>query len=195
MTSDPPTGEVTRILERLEQGEPGALDQLVPLLYDELRRLARRQMRGERAGHTLDTTALVNEAYLRLRREEGLPSSSRASFFAAASQTMRRVLIDSARSRKRLKRGSDQVRVPFEEAKAWLTERQADEILALEEALGRLAKIDSRASRVVEHRFFGGLPLAESAALLGVSEKTVRRSWTLARAWLRREISQDIESD
>lgn len=195
MTRDRTTGQVTQVLKRIEQGETGALDQLVPLLYDELRRLARLQLRGERAGHTLDTSALVNEAYLRLRREEGLPSASRSTFFAAASQTMRRVLIDSARSRKRLKRGSDQIRVPLEEAKAWLTERQADEVLALEEALLRLTEIDSRASRVVEHRFFGGLTLGESAALLGVSEKTVRRSWNLARAWLRREISRDIEAE
>lgn len=187
------TGDISAVLERLRSGDPEALDRLVPLLYDELRSLARGQLRREHRNHTLNTTGLVHEAYLRLRADGSVPGASRADFFAAACQSMRRVLVDWARARKRAKRGGGREPLPLEEAEVFLTLRQADEILALEDALGDLARVDERSARVVVHRFFGGLTLAESAAILGVSEKTVQRSWNLGRAWLRRELSRELD--
>ena len=179
-------------LQRLTDGDAGALDRVMKLLYDDLRQLARLRLRAERAGHTLGATALVNEAYLRLIRQHQLQVESRGQFLAVASTTMRRILVDYARTRKRLKRGGGEEPVPFEEAEAFLTTEEADEILALEAALDRLAAANPRAAGVVEHRFFSGLSVAEIADHLGISVKTVQRDWLTARAWLRKEVARDL---
>ena len=181
-------GEITRGLERLRRGEPGSLDEVVTLLYDELRRLARQRLQGERSGHTLDTTGLVHEAWLRLFQQERLDVSTRADFFAVASNTMRRVLVDYARARRRQKRGGGQEPVPLDEVAPFLTDRAADEVLGIDEALDRLRELQPRAVSIVEMHFFGGLPLVEIAVLLGISEKTAQRDWQAARAWLRKEV-------
>lgn len=179
-------------LQRLTDGDAGALDRVMKLLYDDLRQLARLRLRAERAGHTLGATALVNEAYLRLIRQHQLRVESRGQFLAVASTTMRRILVDYARTRKRLKRGGGEEMVPFEEAEAFLTTEEADEILALESALDRLAAANPRAAGVVEHRFFSGLSVAEIADHLRISVKTVQRDWLTARAWLRKEVARDL---
>ncbi len=184
-------GEVTHWLGRLRQGDRAALDRLVPLLYDELRRLARERLRGERAEHTLETTALVHEAYFRLLGQRRIDAGDRLAFFAAASNTMRRVLIDYARARRRDKRGGGVAPVPLEDVEGLLSERAAEEALAVDAALERLAREAPRAARVVELRIFGGLTLEEIAVLLAISTKTVQRDWEAARAWLRKEIRGD----
>ena len=189
------TGEVTLWLARLREGSDEALDRLVPLLYDDLRRLARQRLRSEREGHTLDTAALVNEAYLRLVDQRRIAAGDRSEFFAAASHTMRRVLVDYARTRKRDKRGGGVAPLPLEAVEEFLTERAADETLALDEALERLEAVKPRAARVVELRFFGGLTLDEAAALLGVSAKTVQRDGDAAMAWLRKEVRKSLDGD
>jgi RNA polymerase sigma factor (TIGR02999 family) len=188
-------GEVTLWLARLREGSGEALDRLVPLLYDDLRRLARQRLRSEREGHTLDTAALVHEAYLRLLDQRRISAGDRSEFFAAASRTMRRVLVDYARTRKREKRGGGVSPVPIEAVEEFLTERAADETLALDEALERLEAAQPRAARVVELRFFGGLTLDEAAALLGVSSKTVQRDGDAAMAWLRKEVRRSLDGD
>ena len=182
-------GEITRGLERLRQGDAGSLDRVVTLLYDELRRLARQRLRDERSSHTLDTTALVHEAYLRLFHQESIDAKTRADFFAVASNTMRRVLVDYARARRRQKRGGGTVVLPLEDVEPFLTDRAADEVLNLDEALERLRSLQPRAMQVVELHFFGGLSLVEIASVLALSEKTVQRDWQAARAWLRKEVS------
>ena len=189
---EPPRGEVTQLLGRLRAGENEALDQLVPLLYGELRRIASENLRRERSSHTLATTALVNEAYLRLVDSRKISVRDRAQFFGAASLTMRRILVDYARTRNRLKRGAGVEPIPLDEATAFLTHHEANEILALDDALGRLAEFDERASRVVQLRFFGGLDMGEIAAVLDISERTVHRDWVSARAWLWKEVSLDL---
>jgi RNA polymerase sigma factor (TIGR02999 family) len=187
-------GEVTLWLARLREGSGEALDRLVPLLYEDLRRLARQRLRAEREGHTLDTAALVNEAYLRLVDQRRIAAGDRSEFFAAASRTMRRVLVDYARARKRDKRGGGVAPVPLEAVEEFLTERAADETIALDEALARLEAAEPRAARVVELRFFGGLTLDETAALLAVSSKTVQRDGDAAMAWLRKEVRGALDS-
>ncbi len=182
---------VTTWLHRLREGDPDALGRLLPLVYDELRVLARSQLRGERTAHTLSATALVHEAYLRLTERDRLSPGDRRHFFAIAAQAMRRVLIDHARARKRIKRGGGQELVPLEESE-FLTSEAADELLSLDEALQRLTAANERAARVVEQRFFAGLTLEETADVLGVSLKTVQRDWMLARAWLRKEVAADL---
>jgi RNA polymerase sigma factor (TIGR02999 family) len=167
-------------------------DEMVSRLYDELRGLARAHLRRERTGHTLDTTGLVNEAYLRLAPQGGLGELDRARFFAAASVTMRRVLVDYARRRNRVKRGAGGVAVPLEEAEALLSDEEADEVLALDGALDQLEAVNPRGAAVIHHRFFAGLSLEETAELLGVSVKTVQRDWLTARAWLRKEVARDL---
>lgn len=181
---------VTACLELLRAGEPGALDRLLPLVYDQMRVLARAQIRREDAGATLGATALVHEAYVRLAEREHLAPKDRSHFFAIASQSMRRVLIDHARARKRQKRGLGVVPVSLEEVDALLTVEAADELESLDEALTRLEQVNARAAAVVERRYFGGLTLEETAESLDVSLKTVQRDWLLARAWLRREMAQ-----
>jgi RNA polymerase sigma-70 factor (ECF subfamily) len=188
------TGSITTSLARLRAGETDALDQLFPLIYDELKIVARAQLTREATGHTLGPTALVHEAYVKLGEREKLLPEDRRHFFAIAAQAMRRILIDHARARKRIKRGSGQIAVPLEEIEALMTDDAADELVALDDALDRLARANPRAALVVERRFFGGLTLEETAAGLDVSLKTVQRDWLLARAWLRKEIDRELPS-
>jgi len=178
---------ITRLLKEWSDGDRRALDRLTPLVYEELRHQAARYLRRERPGHTLQTTALINEAYLRLIDAKDVHWQSRAHFFAIAANLMRRILVDHARRRDADKRGGSQVRVQFDEALAVADETDVD-LLAIDEALDRLAAIDPQQARVVELRFFSGLSVEETAAALGVSAKTVKRDWSVARAWLRREI-------
>ena len=191
-SSMPAPGEITRALERLRHGDPGSLDQVVALLYEELRRLARQRLRDERSEHTLDTTALVHEAYLRLFHQQAIDAGTRADFFAIASSTMRRVLVDYARARRRQKRGGGQALVPLDDVAPFLTDRAAEEVLGLDEALERLRTMQPRAVKIVEMHFFGGMTLSEIAGLLSVSEKTVQRDWQAARAWLRKEVTAAV---
>ena len=185
-------GQVTQWLTRLHDGDEAALEGLMPLLYDELRTMARLQLRHERADHTLNPTALVNEVYLKLVQQQQIQAPHRTQFLAVASRTMRRILVDYARTKKRLKRGGGQQALPLDEVEAFLTDQEADEVLALDEALDRLAAVNGRASQVVQYRFYSGLTLEETADVLDVSIKTVQRDWLTARAWLRKEIAQDI---
>jgi RNA polymerase sigma factor (TIGR02999 family) len=187
------SGETIEWLERLEAGDPAALDRLIPLLYDELRVLARRNLRAERFRYTLGTTALVNEAYLRLAGQRELRPESRAHFFGIAGRTMRRVLVDYARMRTRQKRGGDADPRPLEEAMEVLSAEEADEILALDAALDRLSEANARAAAVVQYRFFAGLTLEETAEVLHASTRTVQREWSAARAWLLKEISRELD--
>jgi len=180
--------DVTAWLERWRDGDHEALDRIVPLIYGELREVARRALRRERPNHTLSTTALVNEAYLRLLDQRRIAAQDRAGFLAVAACTMRRLLVDYARSRRRDKRGGGAEALPVEEAELFLTVGEADEILALDLALDRLAAANPRGSQVIEHRYFAGLSLEESAEALGVSAKTVQRDFLAARAWLRKEL-------
>ena len=180
--------DVTAWLERWRDGDHEALDRIVPLIYGELREVARRALRRERPNHTLSTTALVNEAYLRLLDQRRIAAQDRAGFLAVAACTMRRLLVDYARSRRRDKRGGGAEALPVEEAELFLTAGEADEILALDLALDRLAAANPRGSQVIEHRYFAGLSLEESAEALGVSAKTVQRDFLAARAWLRKEL-------
>jgi RNA polymerase sigma-70 factor (ECF subfamily) len=183
---DTRSGEVTRLLRDLQNGDAAAQAKLIPLVYQELRRLAARHMRGERPGHTLQATALVHEAFLRLT-EQNADWQNKAHFFAVASQVMRHILIDHARGRVRVKRGGGQQRILLDEA-LLLTDTFSEELLALDEALERLAKLDPRQARIVELRFFGGLSVEEAAEVAGISPKTVKRDWSLAKAWLYQEL-------
>jgi RNA polymerase sigma-70 factor, ECF subfamily len=185
---------ITELLRRYNSGDQGVWQELVPYLYGDLRRLAHQRLRNERAGHTLSTTALVNECYLRLIQNRQLSADNRSEFLALVSQTMRRLLVDHARARKRLKRGADAVEVPLDDVLEWLTDEEAEEVLSLDGALDVLKSWDARAAQVVELRFFGGLSLEETAEVLNVSAKTVQRSWTAARAWLRKEIELGRQS-
>lgn len=188
MTSPAPQ-EVTELLIAWSDGDRGALDKLLPLVEAELRRIAHRQMRRERAGHMLQTTALVNEAYLRLVDQREVRWRNRAHFFALAAQMMRRILIDHARKLSYAKHGGGAAHVPLDEA-AILTDERAAELVALDEALSDLAEVDGRKARVVELRYFGGLDIDEVAEVLKVSSDTVTREWKRARAWLRRELQR-----
>ncbi len=181
---------LTEWLVRLREGDADALDRILPVVYAELRQLARVQLRREDSGHTLDATALVHEAYLRLAERQELRPRDRHHFFAIAAQCMRRVLIDHARGRKRKKRGAGVVALSLEHAGALWAEEASEELLALDRALDRLAEASPRAARVVESRFFAGLTLQETALSLGVSLKTVQRDWLSARAWLQKEIER-----
>src|SRR5437870_700478 len=183
----PSPHEVTGLLEAWSHGDKAALDKLTPLVYDELRRLARRYMSRERAGHTLQTTALVNEAYLRLIDQKNVHWQNRAHFFGIAAQLMRRILVDYARRRNYLKRGGNAPHVSLDEAATYSQERGA-ELVALDDALTALTAIDQRKSQVVELRFFGGLSVEEAAEVLKVSPETVIRDWRLAKVWLLREM-------
>lgn len=190
-----PSGQITLWLERMRAGDDDALEQLVPLLYDDLRALARKHLRDERRGHTLMTTDLVGEAYLRLIDQRQLRAEDKLQFMGIAATTMRRVLVDYARARKRLKRGGGQQPIPLDEAEQFLTDEEAEEVLEVDDALDRLAAMTPRAAEVVQCRFYGGLTLEETAQALDVSLKTVQRDWTAARAWLRKEMSTDISRD
>jgi RNA polymerase sigma-70 factor, ECF subfamily len=183
----PAPGEVTSLLERWARGDKEAYARLMPVVYDELRRLASRQMAGERGDHTLQTTALVHEAYLRLAREGPRPWANRRHFFALAARAMRQILVEHARRVRAGRRGSGLVRVELGEADA-ATEIAAEEVLAVNAALERLATLDPRQERIVELRYFAGQTVPEVASSLGVSASTVEREWRAARAWLQREL-------
>jgi RNA polymerase sigma factor (TIGR02999 family) len=176
--------EVTRILSAIEQGDPHAAEQLLPLVYDELRNLAAKRLAGEAPGHTLAPTALVHEAYLKLVGPDCPRSwTGRVHFFAAAAEAMRRILIDHARGKRRARRGGGMKRVPLRDSAA-LAESGADELLALEEALSKLAALDPRKAELVRLRYYAGLTLEQTAELLGISRATADRHWAFARAWL-----------
>jgi RNA polymerase sigma factor (TIGR02999 family) len=183
----PPLGEVSGLLRAWGDGDRAALDRLTPIVYDELRRLASRYMRGERPGHSLQTTALVNEAYVRLVDYKRMQWQNRAHFFAVSSQLMRRILVDHARSHN-VKRGGGVPHVSLEEA-ALVSAGRAADLVALDDAMNLLARLDGRKVRVVEMRFFGGLTVEETAEVLKVSPVTVRREWSSAKVWLYRELA------
>lgn len=182
--------EITALLAAWSDGNRAALDQLMPLVYDELRRMAHRYLGRERAGHTLESAALVNEAYLKLIGEQNMNWQNRAHFFAVAAQLMRQILVDYARTRNRDRRGGGAQRVSLEDALMVADEKFAD-LVALDDALKSLAAFDERKSKVAELRFFGGLSVEETAAALKVAPVTVMREWRLAKAWLYRELSKD----
>ncbi len=184
---EPTPQQVTRLLVAWGGGDQAALEELTPLVYGELRRLAHHYISRERPGHTLQTSALVNEAYLRLVEQKHGDWQCRAHFYGIAARLMRQVLVDYARRRGYAKRGGGALRVSFDEALAVSDERAA-EVVALDEALEGLAKLDPRQSRIVELRFFGGLSIEETAEVLGVSPGTVMADWTVAKAWLRRAL-------
>lgn len=179
--------EVTQLLKDWGNGDQAAGDELMPLVYDELHRMAHRHMRKEHPGHTLQTSALVNEAFVRLVDQTDVHWQNRAHFFGIAAQMMRRILVDYARSRQYLKRGGGAQQVSLDEVLLVSTQR-ADEVVAVDDALKDLAEFDQRKSQIVELRFFGGLSIEETAELLKVSPGTVMRDWTLAKAWLRKQI-------
>lgn len=181
--------EISQLLDEWSHGNQAALDRLYPLVYDELRRMAHRYMSRERKGHTLQTTALINEAYLRLVEQKHVQWANRAHFFGISAQIMRRILIDHARRYEYSKRGGGTQKVSLEEV-AVVAKERSRELLAVDEALTRLGEIDPRRSQVVELRFFGGLTNDEIAALLKISANTVTRDWNLARAWLYQELSR-----
>src|SRR6184192_4715813 len=182
--------EVTQLLVAWGNGNQAALDKLMPLVYEELRRLAHHYMRREHPGHTLKTTALVNEAYLRLVDQKHVHWQNRAHFFALSAQLMRRILVDHARKRKYGKRGGDAQRVSFDEAVIVSRERGAD-LIALDDALEKLAAIDPRKSQIVELRFFGGLSVEETAEALSVSPSTIHRDFDLAKMWLYNSLNNE----
>jgi len=186
-TQAPDHAEVSGLLRAWSDGDRAALDRLTPIVYEELRRLARRYMRGERPGHSLQTTALVNEAYIRLIDYKSMQWQNRAHFFAVSSQLMRRILVDHAR-RHNLKRGGGLPHISFEDTAEVGADRAAD-LVALDDALDALARIDHRKVQVVEMRFFGGLSVEETAEVLKVSPITVMRDWSTAKAWLYRELT------
>ncbi len=181
--------EVTQLLMAWNDGDQSALERLIPLVHAELHRIARRYMRNERAGHTLQTSALINEAYLRLIDAQQVRWQNRAHFFGIAAQLMRRVLVDFARSRSYKKRGGGALQVSLDETMV-ITKERGEDLVALDEALSALSELDERKGRVVEMRFFGGLSEKEIAEALTVSPETVRRDWRLAKSWLRRRLSE-----
>ena len=191
--SAPSSKQITQLLVAWGDGDQSALEELTPLVYEELRRLAHHYMGRERPGHTLQTTALVNEAYIRLIDWKNVHWQNRAHFFAVSAQLMRRILVDFARSRGYAKRGGGALAVTLDEA-ALVSSEKGTDIVALDQALLSLADLDLRQSRVVELRFFGGLSIEETAEVLKVSPGTVRRDWSLARAWLHRELTDNRES-
>jgi len=182
-------GNITHLLLQWRSGDQSALEQLMPLVYEELRRLARKCMRGERPGHTLQTTALVNEAYLRLVNSSRVHWQDRAHFFAIASQLMRRVLVDEARRRRNLKRGGEYTRIEIDQMELSTQPRDLD-LLALDHALDKLAEFSPRKGKVVELRFFGGLSIEETALVLAISTDIVKREWRTAKLWLLHELSE-----
>jgi RNA polymerase sigma factor (TIGR02999 family) len=188
VTQSPPQ-DVTRLLIRLTEGDRAVLDDLLPLVYGELRRVAAGYLRRENSGHTLQPTALVNEAYIRLVDQTQVRWQNRAHFLGVAAQMMRRILVDHARSRQAEKRGGDYQKLSLDENIDVSGDRSA-ELVALDEALDRLAALDPQKSRIVELRFFGGLSVEETAELIGVSAPTVKRQWRMAKAWLYGQVQQ-----
>jgi RNA polymerase sigma factor (TIGR02999 family) len=198
--SEPPEpGQVTRLLQRWADGDAAALEALWPLVYDDVRQLARRQMAGERGNHTLQGTALVNEAFIRLAGQRVFEWQNRSQFLSLAAQIMRRVLVDYARQRGAQRRGDEARRVSLHDARAALAIEEAQaaqafkdervDVLAIDAALTKLQQIDEPQSRIVELRYFGGLTLEQTATVAGISLASVKREWAMARAWLRRELA------
>jgi RNA polymerase sigma factor (TIGR02999 family) len=190
----PPQHDITDALVALRHGAPDALDRLTPLVYEELRKIAHRQLGAERSEHTLSTTALVHEAYLKLVDQTRAQWSDRAQFFAIAARAMRRILVDYARRHRALRRGGAQRQLSLddlEDSDALAAAERADELVALDEALERLTTLDERLARVVECRYFAGLTEAETAEVLGVTSRTVARDWVKARGWLYQELRPD----
>ena len=195
MTTPPPSQqEVTRLLGDWSSGDEGALERLIPLVQPELHRLAHHYMKRESIGHTLQTTALLNEAYLELVEDPKRNWQNRTHFMAAAAQLMRRIMVDHARERHALKRGGGALKVSLDDV-ALVTEKRSEELLALDEALEKLAAQDPRKAQIVELRYFGGLTEEETAAFLKLSERTVRREWRMARTWLYRALSGQEPDD
>ncbi len=186
--SEPDSDNVTQLLVSWSQGDQKALQELTPLVYNELRRLAGSYLRRERPDHTLQSTALVHEAYLRLVDQKRMKWQNRAHFFGVAAQMIRRILVDHARGHRADKRGADAVKLTLDEALAIPEERNLD-LVALDEALHALATLDPQQGRIVELRFFGGLSIEETAEVIGVSPATVKRDWAMARAWLYRDMN------
>ena len=182
-------GHVTHLVARSVAGDADAAAEMFPIVYDELRRLAAAALRRERAHHTLQPTALVHEAFLRLAGAPDMPWQNRAHFVAIAARAMRRVLVDHARERNALKRGSGEVRLSLENIDVPAATSDVD-LVALDDAIARLAAVDERQARIVELRFFGGLTVEETAVLVETSDRTVKREWQLARAWLKRELAR-----
>lgn len=180
---------ITQLLNQWSDGDERALDRLTPLVYQELRQQAARYLRRERPGHTMQTTALINEAYLRLIDAKEVRWQGRAHFFAIAANLMRRILVDHARQRNAVKRGGSPVHVTLDRIVATANQSKVD-VLAIDEALTKLAAVDRQQAQIVELRFFSGLSVEETAAALGISPRTVKRDWSVARAWLRREIGE-----
>lgn len=179
---------ITQMLQEWSDGNQNVLTELMPLVYGELRRQAARYLRRERVGHTLQTTALIHEAYLKLIDQRNVKWQNRAHFFAIAAQAMRRILVDYARERNREKRGGAAENLPFEEAFQLAAKEKNVDLVALDEALNKLAEFDARQARIVELRYFSGLSIDETAEILGVSGATVRRDWNIAKAWLHQQI-------
>ena len=179
--------QITELLIEWNNGSPAALERLMPLVERELRRIAANYMRHESPGHTLQTTALVNEAYLKLVDQRAVRWQNRAHFFALSSQIMRRILLDHARKQKRAKRGGEKLQISLSQA-TLIPAKQSEELIALDEALNELATFDPRKSRIIEMRFFGGLTIAEIAEVMGLASATVTSHWRLAKAWLQREL-------
>ena len=186
----PVSKNVTQLLHAWGKGDEAARDELIPLVYETLRRIARHQLRGERTGHTLETTALINEAYLKLV-EQSVSWQSRAHFFGIAARLMRQLLVDYARARQRLKRGGDLHQISLTGA-AEIAQEQTVDLIALDDALAILTEVDPQSSRIVELRFFGGLTIEETAQVMGISTPTVERGWRAARAWLQTELSPSL---
>lgn len=187
MDSDPDKLAVTQLLAEVVDGQQDASDRLMPLVFDQLHGLAERLLRHERAGHTLQPTALVNEAYVRMVRHNKIDWKGKTHFFAIGARNMRRILVDHARHRKRHKRGGEMQRIPLTDDLC-VSNRNDEDVLAVEDALQKLAELDPRQEQIVELRFYGGLTVEEVAEVLGVSKRTVESDWTMVRAWLRREL-------
>ena len=185
-----PPENISRLLEDWGHGNQEARDALIPLVYDELRRLARRYLRRERPDHTFQSAALVHEAYLRMAQQDPIALQNRAHFFGVAAQLMRHILVDHARNRRAAKRGGGEAKLVLDTGVALPSKHELD-VVALDDALTKLAALDERQSRIVEMRYFGGLSVEETAAVLDISVATVKREWASARAWMRRELSKD----
>lgn len=184
--------DLTAILNQLDDGDEVVANQLVPIVYDELRRIAHNKLRFERGNHTLNTTALVHEAYLKMNRKEGKTWQSRVHFMAVASTVMRHILINYAEMKRAVKRGSGATHVSIDDVPIAIDDERAEELIALDEALKKLNAFDENGAKMVEYRFFGGLTQKEIAEVMGISERTVRRHWIVAKSWIKREVMQDV---
>jgi RNA polymerase sigma factor (TIGR02999 family) len=189
----PQAQDITKLLEAYAEGDRAALDRMFPMVYEELNRIAHGRLLGERADHTLNTGALVHEAYIKLARLDQIDWKNRSHFFAIASTAMRHILVDYALAHKAQKRGGHQHRVPLENL-SLMADQQAEDVLELHEALEKLETLDERQAQIVTYRFFGGLNIDETAEALSISPATVSRDWTMARAWLHRELSRSASA-